>query len=262
MNNDLMIRESGAIATLTAEQRKELFDKFILSGDVSGYSEAEKVGVLLTLCDKYDFDPIQRPFDVIRLPDGRAIIYANKTAAAIVSVRECVSLKIVDRTFVGDSYVVTVTATNNKGRSVDDDGVVALAGTRKDGTSYRLTGDMLTNKMMHATTKAKRRATLSIGGLGFLSDAEAESMVEAGEAVVEEVNYAIVDPHAEAVAMWQAKLDECSNVDELTATHNLIMKLSDAVRESLRQPKIDAITRIGCVWRKDRFWPVAEAVEA
>ena len=259
MNNDLMIRESGAISTLTDKQRKELFDKYILSGDVSGFSPAEVVSIVVSLCERHGFDPLQRPFDVFELPakgdtQAKKIIYANATASAMIGARDGISKQIVTRQMLGDMYAVTVRVTGKSGRFVEADGVVAISGTRRDGSSYKLSGDALGNKMMHCTTKAQRRATLQFGGLGMLDESEIEDIEDA--VIAEPVPYAmIVDCHAEAVADWTASLEGCDDCDALTKLQLSIQKQPDAVREALKEPKKQAMERINCVWRGGKFYP-------
>ena len=268
MSNELMIKESGAIQLLTPQQRKELFDKYILSGDVSGLSNAEIVSVVVSLCDKHGFDPMQRPFDVIELPGkgkegdqyytpSRRIIYANKTATAMIGRRDDVTVNVISRQLMGDTYIVSARAHSKSGRSVEDDGVVSLT----DYNGRKLTGKQLENKMMHCTTKATRRAMLQYGGLGMMDESE---VVEIEGAVqVEPVEYAmIVDGHAEAVADWTAALEGCNDCDALTKLQHDIQKQPDAVREALKEPKKQAMERIGATWRDNKFWPNAEAVEA
>ena len=71
---------------------------------------------------------------------------------------------------IEDLLVITVKATNNKTGRVDEDmGFAKIAG---------LKGEMLGNAMLKATTKAKRRVTLSMCGLGMLDEDEIASIPE------------------------------------------------------------------------------------
>jgi hypothetical protein len=62
---------------------------------------------------------------------------------------------------------VTVRGRTRDGREDVEIGVVSVAGLR---------GDALANAEMKALTKAKRRLTLSLAGLGWLDETEAESI--------------------------------------------------------------------------------------
>jgi len=140
MTTDVVLSESAAVSRLTDEQRKDLFDRFILSGDVSGFNDAEIVSIVVSLCQKHGFDPMQRPFDVIQLPQRgdmppRKIIYANKTATAMVSKRDRLSSQIVSRQKLDSMYIVTVRVTGPDGTSTEADGVVSLEGRNKAGAT-------------------------------------------------------------------------------------------------------------------------------
>ena len=78
-----------------------------------------------------------------------------------------VSIQIVSQQQIGDLYVVHVRARTRDGREDEDIGVVSVAG---------LKGDDLVNALMKAITKAKRRVTLSVCGLGWLDETEVETI--------------------------------------------------------------------------------------
>jgi hypothetical protein len=65
---------------------------------------------------------------------------------------------------------VHVSATDKTGRKDEDYGVVSVQG---------LSGEAASNAFMKAVTKAKRRVTLSISGLGFSDEEEIESITPA-----------------------------------------------------------------------------------
>jgi hypothetical protein len=69
-------------------------------------------------------------------------------------------------------YVVVVRAELPGGRSEDSTGAVPISGQ----------GEQFANALMKAETKAKRRATLSILGLGMLDETEVESIPETAKA--------------------------------------------------------------------------------
>jgi hypothetical protein len=64
-------------------------------------------------------------------------------------------------------YIVTAKVTNAEGRTDMSKGAVTIGS---------LKGDALANAFMKAETKAKRRATLSLCGLGFLDETEIETI--------------------------------------------------------------------------------------
>jgi hypothetical protein len=72
----------------------------------------------------------------------------------------------------GDLLIVTARASTPDGRTDEEIGVVSL----NDNAGKPLTGEGLANAMMRGVTKAKRRVTLSICGLGWLDETEVGSV--------------------------------------------------------------------------------------
>jgi hypothetical protein len=77
------------------------------------------------------------------------------------------SIVITSRERLGELYLVTARATDRHGRTDESLGAVALG---------QLKGDALANALMKAETKAKRRVTLSLAGLGWLDETEIASI--------------------------------------------------------------------------------------
>ena len=78
-----------------------------------------------------------------------------------------VAITIAARELVEDIYIVTARATLPDSRTDESIGAVPIGG---------LKGESRTNAMMKAETKAKRRVTLSIIGLGMFDESEVESI--------------------------------------------------------------------------------------
>jgi hypothetical protein len=76
---------------------------------------------------------------------------------------------------MNDLYVVTARAKDRHGREDECTGAVPLG---------HLKGDDLANALMRAETKAKRRVTLSIAGLGWLDETEFDTILHSPQAVI------------------------------------------------------------------------------
>jgi hypothetical protein len=87
----------------------------------------------------------------------------NQSGAAQLRNLHSISIKIIDRTLFEGVYSVTAQATAPDGRVEESTGAVSIE---------NLSGANKANAMMKAETKAKRRATLSICGLGWTTDGE------------------------------------------------------------------------------------------
>lgn len=175
----LNIRPSVVIVPQTAEAvkrgRKMTEDigkdteQLIIDGDLGKLSPEGRVGYYNAVCKSLGLNPLTRPFAYIIL-NGKLTLYALRTAADQLRKRDRVSAQVVSRDLVGDVYVVIARATDATGRYDESMGAVAVGGLR---------GDMLGNAYMKAETKAKRRATLSLVGLGWMDESEMETVKDA-----------------------------------------------------------------------------------
>jgi hypothetical protein len=102
--------------------------------------------------------------------NGKLKLYATKTATEQLAQNREITLQIVARETVGEAYVVTCRATMPSGRFTESIGAVSIQG---------LKGDAFCNMLMKAETKAKRRAVLSLTGLGMLDEMEVEAVAGA-----------------------------------------------------------------------------------
>jgi hypothetical protein len=140
----------------------------ILKGDIGKLSEAEKVAYYKALCERVEVDWTTKPFDYIVL-NGKQCLYLTKAGAEQLNRVHNVSISINGTEMIGEIYVVTARAVVN-GRHNDSTGAVSIKG---------LGGDALANAYMKAETKAKRRATIGLLGLGMLDESEASSITSA-----------------------------------------------------------------------------------
>lgn len=145
----------------------EILEKLILQNDVSSLSPLEKVDYVVNVCKTLSINPMTRPIQLIKF-QGKETVYFTKDATEQLRKINKVSIVELDNKMLpGDVYVVTARAVTPDGRSDASTGAISVAGLR---------GDALGNALMKAETKAKRRVTLSICGLGFLDESEIESM--------------------------------------------------------------------------------------
>src|SRR5690606_21222096 len=99
--------------------------------------------------------------------NGTLQLYALKGATDQLRDKRHVQITRLEKERIDDLYVVTAYARLADGRTDTDIGAVSIANLR---------GEALANAMMKAITKAKRRVTLSICGLGMLDESEADSI--------------------------------------------------------------------------------------
>lgn len=156
------------------ELNKDIMNKIVLKGDISGLSQDEKLTYYGAMCNRLGIDPLTQPFQILKL-QGKEILYCTKGGAEQLTKLYGVSHEIKKRESVNEIYIVEVRASmwdsnSNSNRFVDEIGAVSVRG---------MSGDMLVNAMLKAVTKAKRRATLALLGLGMLDETEIETIPNA-----------------------------------------------------------------------------------
>jgi len=141
-------------------------ERVLVSGDLAGLSESQRIEYYKAVCESLGLNPLTRPFEYLRL-NGRLVLYATRAAAD--QLRSIHGISILDAQIErqDDLITVTVRGRTRDGREDVEVGVVSVAGLR---------GDAQANAFMKALTKAKRRLTLSLAGLGWLDETEAETI--------------------------------------------------------------------------------------
>ena len=158
--NTMLAERNGAQAI------EEAIENVLIQGDLSKMSAAEKVAYYMRVCESLGLNPYTKPFAYLKL-QGTETLYARKDATDQLRKINEVSIVSLTNEMIGDLYVVTATARTPNGRQDSDVGAVPLTG---------LKGADLANAMLKAVTKAKRRVTLSICGLGMTDESEVESI--------------------------------------------------------------------------------------
>ena len=161
-----------------------MLERVVVGGDLSKLTSAERLLYYRQVCESIGLNPLTRPFQYITL-NGRLTLYAGRDATD--QLRKIHEVSITDLTTqrMEDLYVVVAKATDGKGRVDAATGAVSLAG---------LKGEAAANAMMKAETKAKRRVTLSLCGLGLLDESEVDSVPEAKRVTVDTETGEIVTP--------------------------------------------------------------------
>jgi len=149
----------------------ELLSQIIIGGDLSKLSATDKVRYYNGYCERMGLDPYTKPFDLLRL-NGREVLYCTRSGTQQLNKLHQVSHLITSRELIEavGVYQVTSKASLPDGRCTESIGAVNITG---------LKGEAYANAIMKAETKAKRRATLDLLGLGVLDETEAESIPNA-----------------------------------------------------------------------------------
>jgi hypothetical protein len=215
-------------------------ERLLVMGDLSQLTPQERLLYYQQLCRSLGLNPVSRPFEYLYF-QGKLSLYATKEGAAQLRTQRQVSFTKLETKIEAGLCIVSVEATLPDGRSDMDEGITPIQG---------LSGNELANARLKAITKAKRRVTLSICGLGMLDETEVDTMSGAGrvdlktvhtqQEVVDGVEYVhVVDPPPPPAAKAPAAA----------------VKPQREPRESVPQVELDVeaqelVARFGGLWRK------------
>jgi hypothetical protein len=159
------MREAMAMNTDGAAEVHRL----LVHGDLAKLSADQRLVYYRQVCESLGLNPLTQPLEYVTL-SGRLRLYARKDCAEQLRKLHRVSVEIVSREVVDECLVVHAKASMPDGRHDEDYGAVHLG---------QLKGEARANAILKAVTKAKRRVTLSICGLGFLDETEVEDVPSA-----------------------------------------------------------------------------------
>jgi hypothetical protein len=185
------MEESTALPTPAQPLPPEVVEKVVLGGDLSELDAAQRAEYYAAVCRSLGLNPLTKPFEYLTL-NGKLRLYALRDCADQLRRLHGISIYIANRERVSDIYVVTARAKDRLGREDESTGAVPLGNLR---------GDALANALMKAETKAKRRVTLSIAGLGWLDETELDTISQGPRGVPQsEEPRAEVHPTADQIS--------------------------------------------------------------
>jgi len=157
--------------------------KVYADGDLLKLTEAERLEYYDQVCESLKLNKLTQPFKFIKQKikekdetgkevwRDKLILYATKDCTDQLRKIWNISIHLEVAEEVKGVYVVNAIATTQSGRRDESKGAVALS-----NSFGPLTGDYLANAIMKTETKAKRRVTLSICGLGCTDESELETI--------------------------------------------------------------------------------------
>lgn len=165
MVTSLAVQSSSAVAITIPEA----IEAALIHGDLDKLDTPGRLSYYKEVCKSLGLNPLTKPFDYIRL-NNKLTLYAKRDCTDQLRSIHGVSITNLVPQQMGDLFVVTASAKDRSDRTDTSTGAVATVG---------LKGEALANAMMKAETKAKRRVTLSLCGLGFLDETEVETIPDA-----------------------------------------------------------------------------------
>ena len=147
-----------------------LIEKALTVGDVAKMDSPTRVQFYRALCASTGLNVLSRPFILLKTQSGELHWYCTVAACEQLRRLHRVSTKILSREFLdAELYAVMVEVSTPDGRREEAQAVVAMGS---------LKGVERANALMRCESKAKRRATLAICGLGLaMADEEVSGQV-------------------------------------------------------------------------------------
>lgn len=137
-------------------------------GDLSKMPAHVRVAYYLSACQSMGLNPFTRPLIAMKTQSGEMHLYATAACAEQLRKRDRISMRVKNRLKEDGLYIVTVEASTPDGRVEESQGIVEIT---------NLKGQALATALMRCETKAKRRATMAICGMGFPSDEDVTGQV-------------------------------------------------------------------------------------
>ena len=172
--------------TLANHDNAAMMETVLVHGNLKDLTPAARMDYYRMVCESLGLNPLTKPFQYITF-QNRLVLYASKDCTEQLSKIHGVSTRIDEGREVRGTWIFRCTATDKDGRTTDSTGAAPIEG---------LTGEALSNAFMKAETKAKRRAVLSICGLGMLDASETDSIHDAQTVHVDENGVILDQPPA------------------------------------------------------------------
>jgi hypothetical protein len=231
------MEERTAVAAPAPPLPPEVVENMASNGDLSELNAAQRADYYAAVCRSLGLNPLTKPFAYLTL-HGKLRLYALRDCAEQLRRLHGISIYIAHRERMDDLYVVTARAKDRQGREDESTGAVPLGNLR---------GEALANALMRAETKAKRRVTLSIAGLGWLDETELETIPQGPHAVI---------PPEESQASEEPAVEGHPTADQISALVEMVRlcgvdltSFGNHMRRLMQLAEETTITKSSCASR-------------
>lgn len=160
MSNEIKKTEKGNTEGM------DVLARVVLEGNLDKLNNEELVKYHDAVCRSIGLNPLTKPFEYLTL-NGKKVLYAKKDCTEQLRKINGISITKLESKIESGIYIVTAYAQNKEGVIDIATGAVPIDSLQKDARA---------NAIMKAETKAKRRVTLSLSGLGILDESEIETI--------------------------------------------------------------------------------------
>jgi len=209
-------KEKKEVAPLAHEL--SIIEQVVIMGDLSKLTAEQRVTYVKEVCKSAGLNPLTKPFEYIML-NGKLTLYAKKDCTEQLRKINGISIEKLESQVIDDLYIVKATAKTKDGRMDQSTGAVTIG---------NLKGDAKANAIMKPETKAKRRVTLLISGMGFCDETEIDTIPGA-----QKVDFELPSDQIEYVKQIDTKPKEVvtqEQAEELQALHD---RCSPDVKEKM-----------------------------
>ena len=212
---------------------QELISNLVLNGDISKMTNEMKVDYYNKLCHSLSLNPVTKPFQIITF-QGKTILYATKDATEQLRKINGVSVVDLQQDMINGLCVSKCKVQDAAGRYDMATGVVNISG---------LKGDMLANAIMKSETKSKRRATLSICGLGILDESELDTIPDYKTSDISKIKTDVSDFVSKVTGYLQTitKKDELEKAYETAKSRDSYINCSDEDKQKIDEVYVECI---------------------
>lgn len=146
---------------------KKLLSLISPNGTINHLSRGDQRILIAKMCNYFGLNPLTNPFLIIRFKDGKERLYVTRDGCSQLRHKMSIDTYNLQVQVLPGVVVSTISGKNKHGRIADESGSVNIVG---------MADNLISDAIMHSTTKAKRRITLDLSGLAVLTDAEIEDM--------------------------------------------------------------------------------------
>ena len=176
-NSGNALARTAPTSELSTDNIARVVESLVLRGDISALSPEDRAKYYVQMCESLGLNPASQPFAMLRL-NGKEVMYPTRGATDQLAAIHRVNREIIDGPKLVDiagtkvAYAVC-RATHPNGRV---ETAIATLPVTDPATLF-----------MKLETKAKRRATISVLGLGMLDESEIESIPAREKAPAEQI---------------------------------------------------------------------------
>src|SRR5664280_725047 len=219
-----MVEDKAIISDDEVKIDAKTLEIVLVQGDLSTLTTTQRLSYYRSICQASGLNPLSKPFEYIQMKapgkdEGqKLVLYAKAEAFDQIRNNKGISVTVLKREMDKENGIYTVTVQGKTGTRVDEaSGAVPIstengkwettASGKKyfkgDGTYTPLRGEPLSNAMMKAETKAKRRLTISMTGLALAGvvTSDTDELPEEAVRAVDDVTLGFIKEGQKVIGM-------------------------------------------------------------